>query len=118
MDKIREAFRQYFDTPGVELPQPIPERGAVRHAGWDIRYVREQDAHGQPTLEFFGQNRMTNSRHARILASGEVVPLDSYRDALILQDENDTDWGRAAAEQKKHNERVSEQLRKKGLLDE
>ena len=115
---IREGFRAYFDTPGVALPDPIPVEGKIQAKGWSITYILRQDEAGEPYLDFFAENRFTNSRHARILSTGKVVALESYQDALIFEDENDNDWGRAAAAQHEHNQRVSRVLRKKGLMGE
>jgi hypothetical protein len=113
---LRAGFRDYFATPGVELPTPVPPKGEIRAGGWVIAYVLCQDDEGNPYLDFFAENRFTNSRHARILATGDIVPLESYQEALIFEDENDDDWGRAAAAQHAHNQRVTQILQQKGLL--
>jgi hypothetical protein len=117
MDKLREGFKAYFNNAsGVELPEPLPERGEVRAAGWTIKFVRGTDADGAPCLDFFAQNRMTNSRHVRVLASGEIVALESYRDAIVFNDETGDDWGKALQARDEHNKRVTEALEAKGLL--
>jgi hypothetical protein len=116
MQQIREGFRAYFDTPGIELPDPIPSRGEIQAEGWHITYVLFQDEQGEPYLDFFAENRFTNSRHVRILATGEAAPLEQYQEALIFQDENDDDWGRAAAAQQEQNQRVTRILEEKGLI--
>lgn len=117
MDQIRAGFTAYFDTADITLPTPIPQRGNIKAKGWVIAYVLTKDDKGAPCLDFFAQNRFTNSRHVRILDTGEILPLESYQDALIFEDEDDEDWGRAAARQHEHNQEVTRILRQKGLID-
>src|SRR5262249_26015827 len=98
-------------TPGLELPDPIPAHGKVQGGGWTVIYVK-----GQDYVDFFAQNRQTNSRHVRITADGRDESLENYQDALIFENENDQDWGKASARQTEHNKKVTEILRSKGLL--
>lgn len=117
---IRAGFSDYFAPAEVELPDPIPARGEVRGGGWQVRFVvleDEQGDTGAPCLDFFAQNRMTNSRHVRIAADGTASTLENYQDALITQPGEEDDWGKARARQAEHNERVTEILREKGLID-
>jgi hypothetical protein len=117
MDQIRAGFIAYFDTADIALPTPIPQHGKIKAKGWAIVYVLTQDDTGTPYLDFFAENRFTNSRHVRILGTGKIIPLESYQDALIFENEDDEDWGRAAARQHEHNQDVTRILREKGLID-
>jgi hypothetical protein len=117
MDKLQEGFRAYFNnTSGIELPVPLPERGEVRAAGWTIKFVRCADVDGTACLDFYAQNRMTNSRHVRVLASGKIEDLESYQDAIVFNTETGDDWGKALQARDEHNKRVTEALEAKGLL--
>lgn len=115
-DKLHEKFKAYFDTPGLELPAPIPAKGELKGGGWTVTYVKGQTASGEDYVDFFAQNRQTNSRHVRITAGGQDQALENYQDALIFENENDQDWGKASARQAAHNKKVTEILQSKGLL--
>lgn len=110
-DPLHQSFKDYFATPGLELPAPIPEHGELKGGGWTVKYVKNA-----ADLDFFAQNRQTNSRHVRIKGDGQVEDLENYQDALIFENENDQDWGRASARQAAHNKKVTEILKNKGLL--
>lgn len=111
---IQAAFRDYFAPASVSLPDPIPARGTVEGDGWHVRFVVNQE--DPPHLDFFAENRMTNSRHVRIHADGSTESLETYQDAIITQPDEEN-WEQGRARQLKHNERVTEILRAKGLLD-
>jgi hypothetical protein len=115
LEAIREGFRRYFDAFGLKLPQPIPLRGVVDGEGWHIAYLLDVSDPKHPFLDFFAENRHTNSRHVRIQHDSESVMLENYQDAFFL-DEGDSDWGRAVAERDAQNRKVTEILQKKGLL--
>jgi hypothetical protein len=110
-DKLHEAFKDYFNTPGIELPTPIPPHGELKGGGWVVKYLSTETY-----VDFFAENRGTNSRHERINADGSITTLETYQPALIFENENDQDWGRASARMEAHNKKVTEILRSKGLL--
>lgn len=118
IDAIAAGFKKYFDTPGLELPAPIPARGELGAGGWSVTYVLTHDAAGAACLDFFARNRLTNSRHVRIDAAGQASPLENYQDALIFEAGEPEDWGKAAARQADHNRKVTEILEAKGLLQD
>ncbi len=115
-DKLRARFKAYFDAPGVELPSPIPPRGQLNGGGWTVKYVLGKAADGQPYVDFFAENRHTNSRHVRITAEGQDQSLENYQEAMIFDEETGDDWGKASAKQQAHNRKVTEILESKGLL--
>ncbi|MEX1020873.1 MAG: hypothetical protein WDZ49_14520 [Litorilinea sp.] len=111
---IRTGFHDYFETANLELPDPIPARGTVEGNGWHVRFVRHESP---PAVDFFAQNRMTNTRHVRIAADGSAESLENYQDAIITQPGEEDDWAKARQRQAEHNQRVTEILREKGLID-
>lgn len=116
-EKIAQGFKGFFDTPGVELPTPIPAKGRVSGGGWSVTYVTGTDAQGQPYLDFFAQNRMTTSRHVRIDADGRAKSLENYQEALIFDAETGEDFGKASMKQEAHNQKVTKILEEKGLIE-
>ncbi len=118
MEKIRKAFKDYFAPQGVvELPDPLPQRGTVRAAGWIVRFVRGEED-GQPYVDCYAQNRMTNSRHFRIHADGEIEGLENYREGIVLDESTGDDMSKAAAAADQHNRKVTRILEEKGLLED
>lgn len=115
LDAIRAAFKRYFNAPDVELPQTLYTHGVVKKGDWHIAYRLDESETGEPTLDFFAENRHTNSRHVRITATGEYVTLENYQDALIFAP-GEEDWGKAATERDENNNKVTEILKSKGLL--
>jgi hypothetical protein len=116
MTKVQEGFKAFFDTKGLELPDPVPAHGQVSGGGWTVKYVSGQDANGELYVDFFAQNRKTNSRHVRIGTDGKAKSLENYQEALIFDSETGEDWGKAAAKQEAHNRKVTEILEAKGLI--
>ena len=113
---IRAGFKQYFNTPGVELPATIAPHGVVQEGAWHIVYLLSKSESGEPYLDFFAENRHTNSRHVRITATGEYLTLENYQDALIFPPGED-DWGKAAEERDQQNRKVTEILQSKGFME-
>ena len=115
MEKIYEAFAEYFKDFDLHLPDPLPPKGQIDDKGWKVRYVLQHDEAGQPWVEFVAFHRMTNSRHVRILSSGETLDLPAF----------ESDYGydpkvpgaEEAARQRmiEHNAKVTEELKKVGL---
>jgi hypothetical protein len=116
MNKIRESFQEYFKAFGLQLPDPVPDHGHLREAGWSITYVITPDDHAQPCLEFVANNRFTNSRHVRILNSGEMIPLPSLQDDFSFDPNVPGDREAAEARMNAHNEAVIADLKSKGLI--
>jgi hypothetical protein len=116
MDKIHESFAKYFESFGIQLPDPVPDRGQIRQGGWSIQYVILPDEEGRTCLEFLANNRFTNSRHERILSSGQMLSLPSFEDGLSYDPDVPGDHEAAEARLLAHNQAVMEDLRKKGLM--
>lgn len=116
MDKIRESFARYFESFDIQLPDPVPARGQIRQAGWSIQYVILPDEQGQPCLEFLASNRFTNSRHERILSSGQMLSLPSLEDDYSYDPDVPGDREAAGARLSAHNQAVMEDLKSKGLI--
>jgi hypothetical protein len=113
VDKIRQSFQEYFKSDGVALPDPIPETGTVQKGGWKIQYRLNENGE---SLDFYAENRRTNSRHIRIHADGKVEPLENYRDNLILEDDSEEAWARASQKNIDNNRNVDRILQEKGFL--
>lgn len=116
MNKLQEGFKKFFDTPSLELPDPLPAKGKLSGGGWSVTYVTGKESNGEDYVDFYAQNRMTNSRHVRISADGSAKSLENYQDALIFDAETGEDWGKAAAKQEAHNQKVTQILEAKGLI--
>lgn len=116
MSLINDSFSAYFNDHNISLPDPIPSKGTVKASGWTITYRLFKDENQAFYLDFFAQHRMTNSRHVRILDSGEIQTLESYRDALIFNEQTGDNWNKALAAKQIHNEKVTDILKAKELI--
>lgn len=116
MEKIRQAFKEYFDEFDIELPEHIEKKGTITDSGWSITYILTHDEHGEPCLDFLAEHRMTNMRHVRIRQNGEVVALETFQENYAYDAEVEGDEERAEREFQAHNNRVAELLRQKGLI--
>lgn len=116
---IRKSFKAYFNEQGIELPQQIPV-GQVNTfddvgSGWTINY-RLDELNGNLQLDFYAYHRMTNSRHERILESGEVISLENFWEFGFRIYEDDPErTEREKNEIHDKNKVVEEILRQKGL---
>lgn len=116
MDRIRAAFAEMFSAWGITLPENIERDGVISEAGWSIRYHCAEDEQGEPTLELLAENRMTNSSRTLISADGTVTALESFADSYAFDPDDPEGAAAARAEMEAHNERVAEDLRKRGML--
>jgi hypothetical protein len=116
MERIRAGFKDYFQALGIELPEPIPAQGQLQQNGWFIRYVLTQDEQLESCLDFYADHPQTNPRHVRILHTGEVIALESFWDSFSFDPEIEGAKEAAWQEFREHNERVSAELRRKGLM--
>jgi hypothetical protein len=113
---IRKAFKEYFLPRCIELPATIPQKGKIEEAGWSINYILMKDKGGNSYLDFSADHRMTNHRHHRIQSNGKIVELDSFDDFISYNPKKKGDKERADREFYKHNAKVANILRKKGLI--
>jgi hypothetical protein len=119
MNRIAEEFAKYFERWEITLPaDAIKDRrpGRVQSQGWTVQYQfgsYEQDEF----LDFYATHRMTNDRHVRIYASGEIEPLSAYLDFIIYpKDASEEQKKQVDREYRKYNEQVEEELKRKGFL--
>lgn len=115
MKTLIEAFERQFASFDLHLPDPLPARGELRERGWTIRYVVLADEHGQPCLEYVADHRMTNSRHVRILSSGEMQDLPSFESDFGFDPSVPGAREQAEANMRAHNAAVLADLKSKGL---
>lgn len=116
MEKIRQAFREYFEDFELELPKKIENKGTIADSGWTITYVLLKDEQGEPCLDFLAEHRRTSMRHVRIRQNGEVIALETFWETYGYDPEIEGDKERAEKEFHEHNNRVAEILREKGLI--
>ncbi len=118
MNGIEKAFADYFKPWSPVLPEAVTaeeEPGVFVGQGWHIRYVFGSDEQGE-YLDFLGSHRMTNQRHVRLRAGGEVEGLPTIREMFVYGG-TEEDRQRAEAEYFAYNRQVGEMLREKGLMD-
>lgn len=119
MNKIVEKFAEYFKHWNIYLPEEdlqLHRPGNIHAAGWTIQYLFGSDGTGE-YLECYAAHRMTNDRHVRIHANGQVDELEAIRDFLIYPAASTKEEQKMIEEQYfRDNQRVSEELRKKGFL--
>ena len=118
MDRIAARFAKYFEPWQISLPEQAlatRQRGEILSQGWSIQYLFSADVRGE-YLDFFANHRMTNPRHERIYASGEMQSLPCYEEFSVYpagaadEDKRKIDEAYTA-----RNRAVSELLRQKGF---
>ncbi len=111
---IREAFAEYFAPWSIRLPRSLAAgKGHLDTRGWSIDWLLGS-RRGKPYLDFSAAHRMTNPRHHRIHASGDVVWLPAERDMFVFA--SGSTEAETAAKQAwyyRQNARVATLLRKK-----
>ena len=118
--QIRKAFNDYFEEPGVELP-PELAIGVVRAledagSGWDIVFRLDKEG-DKLFLDFYASHRRTNSRHHRILESGEVESLETFWEFGFVVYKDDPEREKKEREEiYLKNRKVEEILRAKGFM--
>ena len=119
MARIEEIFPEYFEKWRIRLPEEAVrsrQRGEIRSHGWHIQYLFGEDDQGE-FMDFYATLRMTNDRHVRIYARGELVYLPSYQEHMIFPAEaSEEEEQRIQEEYYRYNWSVSEELKKKGFL--
>lgn len=117
MHEIEAKFNAYFKAWDIVLPpEDIAQRrrGKIVRAGWAIWYLFDTDAKGD-YLDFYATHRMTDDRHVRIYATGEVddsLPrIESVRRGSPDPEEN----RRLQSEFDARNQAVAERLAAKGF---
>lgn len=116
---IRKAFAEYFATWGIRLPRSLAAgRGHIDARGWSIDWL-VGSRRGKPYLDFGASHRMTNPRHHRIHASGDVVWLPAERDMFMFSSgSTDAEAAARQARYERQNDRVATLLRKKFAIIE
>ena len=80
MELIKKKFDEYFSNWKIELPnENLNERlnGYIQLSGWLIQYCFGTE-NGIEYLDFYASHRMTNDRHVRIYANGEIIHLPAF----------------------------------------
>jgi hypothetical protein len=116
MEKIREAFKEFFEGEDIELPQVIEKKGKISKERWGITYILTTDEEGKPALEFIASHPLTNMRHILIKQNGELISLDAMYEDFNYDPKIEGDKERAEKEWREHNKRVADELSKKGLI--
>ena len=94
-------------TSSLVLPKGAAaeeEPGVVVGQGWHIRYIFGSDEEGK-YLDFLGSHRMTNQRHIRLRASGEVEGLPAPQE-WFLWNGSEEDRQRAESEYLAYNRQI------------
>ena len=84
MDKRIPLFNAYFAKCGIVFPPDSEERfpkGAIASRGWTIKFLFGDDEAGK-YLDFYATHRMTNDRHLRLRANGDIEHLPAYPDVM------------------------------------
>ncbi len=116
MDQIAQIFAAQFAHWKITLPEEAlssRSRGRIRKAGWHITYVFGEDAKG-PYLDYYARHRMTNDRHVRIYANGDLDHLPAEEDLRLCSQDPEED-SKLEAEYIARNRKIAEMLRRKGL---
>lgn len=116
MEKIRRAFKEYFDEFDIELPETIQVKGSIQEGGWSITYILNTDEDGKPALDFFAEHRMTNPQLVRIHADGRVEEVASIQETYSFDPDKKGDGERAQKEFQEHNDKVAKLLKERGFL--
>lgn len=116
MEKIRRAFKEYFDEFDIELPETIQVKGSIQEGGWSITYILNTDEDGKPALDFFAEHRMTNPQLVRIHADGRVEEVASIQETYSFDPDRKGDGERAQKEFQEHNDKVAKLLKERGFL--
>jgi hypothetical protein len=119
IDPHRERFAEDYRRRGVPVsPEALAERdaGHLFERGWHIGFVWGQEE-GREFREVLAQHRMTNDRHYRVWASGEIDHLEAPSEFHVIpKDANTAELERSARKFHAANAAIYERLRTKGLL--
>jgi hypothetical protein len=118
MPVIAAEFASYFAHWKIVLPEAdlaARRRGSVHAAGWTIQYLFGADAQGE-YLDFYATHRMTNERHQRIYASGQIEYLPTMHEFMVFPAAaSQADKERIEREYYEHNRAIGALLRAKGF---
>lgn len=118
MHVMAREFAKYFAHWKIELPNDDVEerrRGTLHAEGWTIQYLFWADAQGE-YLDFYATHRMTNERHQRIYASGQIEDLPTMQEFMIFPPNvSQADKERIEREYYAHNRIIGTLLREKGF---
>ena len=117
MNEIEAKFNAYFKAWDIVLPpEDIAQRrrGRIFQRGWTIWYLFDADEKGE-YLDFYATHRMTDDRHVRIYASGEVDDSLPWIKCVGRCSPDPEENRRLQAEFYAHNQAVAEHLAAKGF---
>ncbi len=122
LKKIRKAFEEYFGNPLDEVLSKrlrTDEVGEIDHVinrdlwGGSYRLYFENDEY---YLDFYAYSNHTNSRHMRVLESGETIALENYWEfGYVVYEDDPERTEREKNEQIEKNRIVEEILKSKGF---
>jgi len=117
-NRVNHVFADDFAPWSITLPDEASvgrQAGRIQQAGWTIQYQWGCDERGE-YLDFYAAHRMTNDRHVRLRASGEIESLPSYQEHIIYApNASPEEIARVERECYEHNRAVAEMLRRKGF---
>ncbi len=118
MNKIHKALTQYFHNE-INFPRNLGDKGIIddRKTGWYVRYIVCKEENGEVYLDFTADHRMTNPRHVRINAQGELQNLEMYQEGYTYDPKIPGDEEIQLQKYYEHNRNVSRILIRKGLMD-
>ena len=118
LENISKVFEDYFANWHITLPTKSlanRSRGEIHQGdGWWIQYLFGGDERGE-YLDFYAKHRMTNDRHLRIYEDGTQVDLPAEWGWFAYDLKVPGDYERARRERDEHNQRVRDELRRKGF---
>ena len=116
---IASGFAACFSHPEIQLPEEnLRERtpGTIQSHGWTIRFRFSEDSRGE-FLDFYSSHRMWDDQHNRLYADGTMETLDALLPWVLYPPNATEEEKREAARLvQEHNERVSLELQRNGLL--
>ena len=123
----RVTFADYFAAWAIQLPEELPPgiaRQVENDHGWHLRVRLDpvdsqlRDAKDdQGAVEVYAEHRMTNPRHFRIDADGQLEDLEAPSDMVIFPaDSTEDERAEISRNEAERNRRVMELLNERGLL--
>jgi hypothetical protein len=114
---LATAFADYFANWSIKLPagaEAAGARGLIHKAGWTIRYRFDTDA-SNPYLEFYATHRMTDDRHIKVSARGDIEHLEAIQGMILYDPKEPGSEDKARQRNRMHNNAVVAELEEKGL---
>jgi hypothetical protein len=120
-ERIVDAFNAYSSKFDIRIEAgdvAVSTRRELRKRGLRITLRVVPDDAGSPSLDFYATNRMTDDRHVRIWADGQVERLEVIREGYAYNPKVQGSKEASESEHLEHNRRIAEELRAAGLFPE